>query len=65
MSNIFSICVKETYGSNLTQIRQNQTPAACYKNGVLKNFAKLTGKNLCQSLFFNKKTVAQVFSCEF
>ena len=22
--------------------------------GVLKNFAKLTGKRLCQSLFFNK-----------
>ena len=25
-----------------------------YKKGVLKNFAKFTGKNLCQSLFFNK-----------
>ena len=24
------------------------------KNGVLKNFVKLTGKHLCQSLFFNK-----------
>ena len=24
------------------------------KKGVLKNFAKLTGKHLCQSLFFNK-----------
>ena len=24
------------------------------KKGVLKNFAKLTGKQLCQSLFFNK-----------
>ena len=23
------------------------------KNGVLKNFAKFTGKHLCQSLFFN------------
>ena len=23
--------------------------------GVLKNFAKFTGKHLCQSLFFNKK----------
>ena len=25
-----------------------------YKKGVLKNFAKFTGKHLCQSLFFNK-----------
>ena len=46
--------------------------------GVLRNFAKFTGKHLCQSLFFNKvaglmpeacnfikKTnLAQVFSCE-
>ena len=24
------------------------------KKGVLRNFAKLTGKPLCQSLFFNK-----------
>ena len=46
------------------------------KKGVLENFAKLTGKHLCQSLFFNKvvglrpptlfkKILAQVFSCEF
>ena len=26
------------------------------KIGVLKNFAKLTGKHLCQSRFFNKVT---------
>ena len=24
------------------------------KKGVLKNFAKITGKHLCQSLFYNK-----------
>ena len=24
------------------------------KKGVLKNFAKVTGKRLCRSLFFNK-----------
>ena len=44
------------------------------KKGVLRNFAKFTGKHLCQSLFFNKvaglqlyrkETLAQVFSCEF
>ena len=26
------------------------------KNAVLKNFSKLTGKHLCQNLFFNKVT---------
>ena len=45
------------------------------KKGVLKSFAKFTGKHLCHSLFFNKiaglrstallKKSAQVFSCEF
>ena len=46
------------------------------KKGVLRNFAKFTGKHLCQSLFYiklqaeacnftEKKTLAQVFSCEF
>ena len=29
------------------------SPINC-KKGVLRNFAKLTGKHLCQSLFFNK-----------
>ena len=41
---------------------------------TLKNFAKFTGKHLCQSLSFNKlqacnvikkETLAQVFFCEF
>ena len=44
------------------------------EKGALINFGKLTGKHLCQSLFFNKvaasnfikkETLAQVFSCEF
>ena len=26
-----------------------------WKNGVLRNFIKFTGKHLCQGLFFNKK----------
>ena len=44
-----------------------------FKKSVLKNFAKFTGKHLCQSFFFNKvtglqlwkETPAQVFSCQF
>ena len=33
---------------------QRQPPEVFYKKGVLRNFAKFTGKHLCQSLFFNK-----------
>ena len=48
-----------------------------WKKGVLRNFAKFTGKHLCQSLFFNnvaglkacnfieKDNLAQVFSMNF
>ena len=46
------------------------------KTGVLKNFAKFTGKNVCQSLFLiklqgeackfiKKENLAEVFPCEF
>ena len=35
------------------------------KTNVLKNLTKFTGKHLCQSLFFKKETLAQVFPCEF
>ena len=47
------------------------------RKGVLRNIAKFLGKELCQSLFFEKvsglrlqlylkkETLAQVFSCEF
>ena len=42
------------------------------KKGVRENFAKFTGKHLCQSLFVNKAatlfkkgTLSQVFSWEF
>ena len=56
---------------------QKQPSKFSIKKGVLKRFAKSTGKHLCQSLFFNKvaglrpstllkkEALAQVFSCEF
>ena len=58
-----------------SNISQKQPPEVFYK-GVLKNFTKFSEKHLCQSLLFNKvaglrtasllkKTLAQVFSCEF
>ena len=52
--------------------RSSHAEVFCEKR-VLRNFAKFTGKHLCQSLFFNKswtsnfikkETLAQVFSCE-
>ena len=54
--------------------KQKQSPEVFFKKGVLRNFAKFTGKHLCQKLFFNKEslfsfikkeTLAQVFSREF
>ena len=45
-------------------IRSNR-PELLYKKGVLRNFAKFTGKHLYQSLFFKKESLAQVDSCEF
>ena len=62
---------------NILRNRYRSSLQWCFiKNGALKNFAKFTGKHLCKSLFFNKvaalnpvtllkKTLAQVFSCEF
>ena len=35
-------------------VLQKQPPKVFCKKGVLRNFAKFTGKHLCQSLFFNK-----------
>ena len=36
-----------------TTFRSSRPEVFC-KKGVLRNFVKLTGKHLCQSLFFNK-----------
>ena len=62
----------------LTHFRRSR-PRVFYKKDVLRNFAKCTGKHLCQRFFLNKvaglrpkacnfikkKSLAQVFSCEF
>ena len=36
--------------------RQKQSSEVFYEKGVLRNFTKITGKHLYQSLFFNKVT---------
>ena len=38
----------------VNEMVQKQSPEGVLKKGVLRNFAKFTGKHLCQSLFFNK-----------
>ena len=58
-----------------TTLRKLLPEAAVHKMAVLKHFSKLTGKNLCQSLFLNKgsgwtwnfikkETLVQMFYCE-
>ena len=37
------------------------TGAVLQKEGVLRNYAKFTGKHLCQSLFFNKVAGQSLF----
>ena len=56
----------------LLKIYRCSRPEVVCKKGVLRNFAQLTGKHMCQSLFFNKvaglrpeeETLTQMFSCE-
>ena len=47
------------------KINKKQPPEVFCKKSVLRNFAKFTGKHLCQSLYFKIEALAQVFSCEF
>ena len=52
----YLLCLSKSLDTNtLANIitRSSRTEVFC-KKGVLRNFAKFTGKYLCQSLFFNK-----------
>ena len=61
--NIFPICLPQIPASIC--FRSSRPGVFCEK-GVLRNFAKFTGKHLCQRLFFNKVAGrGLVFSCEF
>ena len=61
----------EVLQNGVYQSFKSSCPEVFCKKGVLKNFAKFTGKHLCQSLFFNKVagpeawTLAQVFPVNF
>ena len=44
----------ESYLYTVSVTSQKQPPKVFYKKGILENFAKFTGKHLCQSPFFNQ-----------
>ena len=56
-------CTYSSFKRNETwkALIQKQPPEVFCKKGILRNFAKFTGKHMCQK----KETLAQVFSCEF
>ena len=62
--------VRRKSSSNRMKTRSSHQMCSL-REGVLRNFAKFTGKHLCQSLqaeacnFIKKETLAQVFSFEF
>ena len=51
MVNFFQDCQKILFYYTFSSSR----PELFCKKGILKNFAKFTGKHLCQSPFFNKQ----------
>ena len=55
----WALLEKIIYGSRSSHQR------CSVKKGVVRNFAKFTGKDLFQGLFFNRGTLAQLFSCQF
>ena len=44
----------KNFSVNLFGLLEATTGGVFCKKGILRNFAKFTGKHLCQSLFFNK-----------
>ena len=58
---------QKDYSNSLTidQIPRSSHQKCSMKKGILRNFTKFTGKHLCQSFFFKKEALTQMFSCEF
>ena len=49
---------------SLKQVNTEAVAQRFCKKGILRNFAKFTGKRLCRN-FIKKEALAQVFSCKF
>ena len=47
---------KQSHTRNRSVYYRSSRPEVFCKKGVLRNFAKFTGKRLCQSVFFDKVT---------
>ena len=47
-------CFMREYSERKLDYIRSSRPEVFCNEGVLRNFAKFTGKDLCQSLFFNK-----------
>ena len=58
--NVFTVFTEFTgYTSFTIYLLRSSHQGCSIKKGVLKNFAKFTGKQLRQSLFFNKVAVVR------
>ena len=55
--NFYWNSTNSRFSDELVNFRGSRPKVFC-KKGVLRNFTKFTGKNLCQSLFFNKVAAA-------
>ena len=53
---------KSSAGYNLLGIVRRKNQKCSFRKDVLRNFTKFTGKQLCQSLFFNKVAGARPLS---
>ena len=56
-------CGRNSQSLNALKHRSSRPEVFC-KKSVLRNFAKFTGKHLCQSLFFNKVADLRPFFIE-
>ena len=66
VNDFYSLALETGTKTNNLIINSQTSHRRCsVRKGVLRKFAKFTGKHLCQSLFNKKETLAQVFSCEF
>ena len=54
VAKIFAKSINELVWFISHNLYRSIHPEVFYKKGVLRNFAKFTGKHLCQSLSFNK-----------
>ena len=58
-SSIFMYSFYPQFSCNA--MSESSRPEVFCKKGVLRNFAKFTGKHLCQGLFFNKVAGLRLF----